>query len=70
MVNGNGAVVGCTNSSYKSRVWEKKECNEHKGKIHKNYPRAPPFTLHTFPSLKLNSDKRKEWLRNLRRVTK
>ena len=65
MVNGNCAVVGCTNSRCKSRVWERKECNEHKGGVHKDCPRALPFALHTFPNLKLNLDKRKEWIRNL-----
>ncbi len=70
MVNGNCAVIGCTNSRYKIKVWEKKECLEHKGQTHKDCPCDRPFRLHIFPSIKLNSDKRKEWIRLLRRVKK
>ena len=60
VVNGNCGVVGCTSSRYEIKVWEMKECNEHKYGIHKDCPRAPLFDLHAFPSLKLISDKRKE----------
>ncbi|XP_065060352.1 uncharacterized protein LOC135687672 [Rhopilema esculentum] len=70
MVNGNCAVIGCTNSRFKIKAWQKKECSEHKGLWHKDCPCPTPFSLHIFPSVKLNSDKRKEWIRLLRGTTK
>eukprot|EP00112_Aurelia_sp_Birch-Aquarium-sp1_P017359 Seg4013.1 transcript_id=Seg4013.1/GoldUCD/mRNA.D3Y31 product="hypothetical protein" protein_id=Seg4013.1/GoldUCD/D3Y31 len=70
MVNGNCAVVGCTNSRYKIKVWEKKDCHEHSGQVHKDCPCPPPFYLHSFPSKLLNSEKRKEWIRLVKRTRK
>lgn len=70
MVNGNCAVISCTNSRYKLKVWEKKNCDEHAGEIHKDCPCPPPFRLHIFPSVLHNMDKRKEWIRQIRRTAK
>ncbi|XP_065056361.1 uncharacterized protein LOC135684653 [Rhopilema esculentum] len=70
MVNGNCAVIGCTNSRYKLKNWEKSSCDEHSGQPHKDCPCARPFTLHVFPSSKLNLEKRKEWTRLMRRTRK
>ena len=70
MVNGNCAVVGCTNSRYKIKVWEKKNCQEHLGQTHKDCPCPRPFKLHIFPSIKLNMEKRKEWIRLVARERK
>ena len=70
MVNGNCAVVGCTNSRYKIKVWEKKDCDKHSGQVHKDCPCLPPFHLHIFPSKLLNSEKRNEWIRLVKRTRK
>ena len=70
MVNGNCAVVSCTNSRYKIKVWEKKICEEHLDQLHKDCPCPRPFRLYTFPSVLLNSDKRAEWTRLMKRTTK
>ena len=37
--------------------------------IHEECPCQQPFTLHTFPSVLLNSDKRREWIRLMNRTT-
>ena len=70
MVNGNCAVVGCTNSNYQLRKWKQKLCENHVGELHKDCPCPQPFTLHRFPSVKLNSERRIEWIRRINRTTK
>ncbi len=69
MVNGNCAVFNCTNSQYRIRQWKKEACQKHDGLPHKECPCPQPFTLHTFPSVLLNSDKRREWIRLMNRTT-
>ena len=69
MVNGNCAVFNCTNSQYRIRKWKKQACKEHDGLTHEECPCQQPFTLHTFPSVLLNSDKRREWIRLMNRTT-
>ena len=69
MVNGNCAVFNCTNSQYRIRKWKKQACKEHDGLTHEECPCQQPFTLHTFPSALLNSDKRREWIRLMNRTT-
>ncbi len=69
MVNGNCAVVGCTNSRYQLRLWGEKICEEHLEMKKKDCSCSPPFRLYSFPSVKRNSDKRKEWIRLLKRTT-
>ena len=70
MVNGNCSVVDCKNSRYCLKMWGKKICEEHYGQMKKDCLCPPPFRLHIFPSIKLNSDKRKEWIRLINRTTK
>eukprot|EP00794_Sanderia_malayensis_P012588 gene12588-biopygen10025 len=41
----------------------------HDGLTHAECPCQQPFTLHTFPSVLLNSDKRQEWIRLMNRKT-
>ena len=69
-MNGNCAVIWCRNSRYKINAWQKKECSKQKSLLHKDCQCPTQFSLHIFPSVKLNSEKRKEWVRLLRRTTK
>ena len=43
MVNGNCAVVGCTNSRYQLRRWGEKMCEQHSGALKNDCPYSPPF---------------------------
>jgi len=70
MVNGNCAFVGCKNSRYRLRIWGKSACKEHTDQRKKDCPCSPPFTLHIFPSIKLNMEGRKEWTRLVNRMTR
>ena len=69
MVNGNCAVVSCTNSRYRLRIWGREICEEH-DEPKKDCPCPPPFRLHIFPSIKLNSERRQEWIKLVNRTTK
>ena len=70
MVNGNCAVVGCTSSKYQLRLWGEKICEQHPGALKKECQCSPPFRLFSFPSIKRNMSKRKEWIRLINRTTK
>ena len=70
MVNGNCAVVGCTNSRYQLRRWRENICEQHSGTLKKDCPCSPPFRLFSFPSITRNLSKRKEWIRLTNRTTK
>ena len=70
MVNGNCSIVGCTNSRYKLKKWEKQACEEHHGQTKKDCPCKAPFTLHWFPSVQKNLERRTEWIRLVNRTTK
>ena len=69
MVNGNCAIVGCKNSNYRLKKWRKLVCELHNGNLHEACPCPRPFSLHRFPSEKMNSEQRKEWIRKINRVT-
>ena len=69
MVNGNCAVFGCADSRYTLRKWGKQVCTEHAGLAKKDCSCIPPFTLHWFPSVLKNGDRRKEWIRLVNRTT-
>ena len=69
MVNGNCAVVGCSNSCYNLKKWEKQDCKEHSGEK-KDCTCKPPFSLHWFPSSLKNTEKRKGWIRLMNRTSK
>ena len=70
MVNGNCAVVSCTNSKYKLNCWRRKECKVHAGQLHRDCPCPQPFRLHSFPSEMRFGGLRAEWIRLINRVTK
>eukprot|EP00112_Aurelia_sp_Birch-Aquarium-sp1_P013366 Seg2834.5 transcript_id=Seg2834.5/GoldUCD/mRNA.D3Y31 product="hypothetical protein" pseudo=true protein_id=Seg2834.5/GoldUCD/D3Y31 len=70
MVNGNCAVVGCSSSRYNIKKWEKQDCEEHSGQKKKDCTCTPPFSLHWFPSILKDSEKRKGWIRLINRATK
>ena len=63
MVNGNCAVVGCTSSKYQLRLWGENICEQYLGALKKECHCSPPFRLLSFPSIKRNMSKRKEWTR-------
>ena len=69
MVNGNCAVVSCKNSNYKLKNWKKEACLVHLSQTHESCPCPRPFSLHRFPSAKLNAERRKEWIRLMNRTT-
>ena len=69
MVNGNCAVVSCKNSNYKLKNWKKEACLVHLGQTHESCPCPRSFTLHRFPSAKVNAERRKEWIRLMNRTT-
>ena len=70
MVNGNCAVIGCTNSTYRLKIWKKSTCEIHEAIAHKDCPCEPPFRLHTFPSKLRFGAIREGWIRAINRVTK
>ena len=70
MVNGNCAVVSCTNSKYKLNCWRRKECKVHAEQLHWDCPCPQPFRLHSFPSEMRFGGLRAEWIRLINRVTK
>ena len=65
----NCAVVGCHNSYAKLKKWERENCEEHQGVKKKDCPCYPPFRLFKFPSGQRNVEKRKVWIRLMKRVT-
>eukprot|EP00794_Sanderia_malayensis_P002219 gene2219-2526_t len=70
MVNGNCAVVSCTNGKYKLNCWRKNECKFHAGQSHSDCPCPQPFRLHSFPSEMRFGDIRAELIRKINRTTK
>ena len=70
MVNGNCAVVGRTNSTYRLNVWKKSQCEIHEGMIHKDCPCPPSFWLHTFPNNLRFAAIRDKWIHAINRETK
>ena len=64
MVNGNCAVVGCTNSGYKLRKWRSELCEQH-GVLRSDSLCSciKPFVLHKFPK-----DRKELWIKNIRRT--
>jgi len=63
MVKSNCAVVGCTNSTYKLKLWKKERCEIHPGLTHDDCSCPQPFRCHTFPSKLRFSAIREEWIR-------
>ena len=61
----NCAVIGCSNSTQKLKKWKEDhvECAEMICCC------DPPFRLFMFPSIKRNSDKRKQWVQLMKRET-
>ena len=70
MVNGNCAVVGCTNSTYKLKKWKTRVCEIHTDRNHADCPCQPPFRLHTFPSELRFAVIRDKWILAINRETK
>ena len=62
-------MVGCKNSNYRLKSWKKKQCEEHAGVLHEACSCVRPFTLHRFPSEKMNTQIRQQWIRKMNRVT-
>ena len=65
----NCAVVGCFSSTKKIKKWEEENCLEHGGILKKHCECSPPYRLYMFPSEKRNMDKRKIWIKLLKRQT-
>ena len=71
----NCAVIGCTNSTYQLNKWTLKVCDAH------HHPGScitkgnckdceKPFALYCFPSVLKNGEKRKLWIKALKRENK
>ena len=51
------------------KKWKKSPCSIHMGQIQEVCSCEGPYSLHRFPSAKLNVNRRKEWTRLINRTT-
>ena len=62
----NCSVVGCSNSTQKLNKWRENHTASCREQI---CCCDPPFRLYMFPSIKRNSEKRKQWVQMMKRET-